>query len=122
MIDNWAQWFVVVPGAINLVQGPSNYEALLRMGVPHDQVNGSVRAVDHIWGCLVQRVPRVYGPRAMPVSVVLVERRVVSWSFLMRSPRVLSFVSRFVPPPGQVRLAGHWVPKGIHSTIEQDCR
>ncbi|CAN0499319.1 unnamed protein product, partial [Ectocarpus sp. 8 AP-2014] len=34
VIDNWAQWFVVVPGAINLVQGPSNYEALLRMGVP----------------------------------------------------------------------------------------
>lgn len=38
VIDNWAQWFVVVPGAINLVQGPSNYEALLRMGVPPDQV------------------------------------------------------------------------------------
>eukprot|EP00903_Cladosiphon_okamuranus_P016685 g15383.t1 len=58
VIDNWAQWFVVVPGAINLVQGPSNYEALLRMGVP----------------------------------------------------------------PDQVRLAGHWVPKGIHITIDQDCR
>lgn len=38
VIDNWAQWFVVVPGAINLVQGPANYEALLRMGVPPDQV------------------------------------------------------------------------------------
>ncbi|CAM9299714.1 unnamed protein product [Ectocarpus fasciculatus] len=58
VIDNWAQWFVVVPGAINLVQGPSNYEALLRMGVP----------------------------------------------------------------PDQVRLAGHWVPKGVHKTIGQDCR
>lgn len=41
VIDNWAQWFVVVPGAINLVQGPSNYEALLRMGVPADQVGSS---------------------------------------------------------------------------------
>lgn len=40
VIDNWAQWFVVVPGAINLVQGPANYEALLRMGVPPDQVGG----------------------------------------------------------------------------------
>ncbi|CAM9531237.1 unnamed protein product [Laminaria digitata] len=58
VIDNWAQWFVVVPGAINLVQGPANYEALLRMGVP----------------------------------------------------------------PDQVRLAGHWVPKGVHVTIEQDCK
>lgn len=38
VIDNWAQWFVVVPGAVNLVQGPSNYEALLRMGVPAHQV------------------------------------------------------------------------------------
>ncbi|CAN0031054.1 unnamed protein product [Pylaiella littoralis] len=58
VIDNWAQWFVVVPGAINLVQGPANYEALLRMGVP----------------------------------------------------------------PDEVRLAGHWVPKGVHVSIEQDCR
>eukprot|EP00904_Undaria_pinnatifida_P009000 jgi/Undpi1/522/HiC_scaffold_10.g03986.m1 len=58
VIDNWAQWFVVVPGAINLVQGPANYEALLRKGVP----------------------------------------------------------------PDQVRLAGHWVPKDVHDTIEQDCK
>ncbi|CAN0069830.1 unnamed protein product, partial [Discosporangium mesarthrocarpum] len=38
VIDNWAQWFVTVPGAINLVQGPANYENLLRMGVPSDQL------------------------------------------------------------------------------------
>ena len=34
VIDNHAQWFVVVPGCLNLVQGPSNYHAFLRMGVP----------------------------------------------------------------------------------------
>ena len=34
VIDNHAQWFIVVPGALNLVQGPSNYHSLLRMGVP----------------------------------------------------------------------------------------
>jgi len=34
VIDNYAQWFIVVPGALNLVQGPSNYHNLLRMGVP----------------------------------------------------------------------------------------
>jgi hypothetical protein len=34
VIDNHAQWFVVVPGALNLVQGPSNYHAFLKMGVP----------------------------------------------------------------------------------------
>mmetsp|Transcript_41431 Transcript_41431/g.96877 ORF Transcript_41431/g.96877 Transcript_41431/m.96877 type:complete len:518 (-) Transcript_41431:516-2069(-) len=38
VIDNHAQWFIVVPGALNLVQGPSNYHSLLRMGVPPDQI------------------------------------------------------------------------------------
>jgi len=33
VIDNHAQWFVVVPGALNLVQGPSNYHNFLKMGV-----------------------------------------------------------------------------------------
>ena len=32
VIDNYAQWFVVVPGALNLVQGPSNYHSFLKMG------------------------------------------------------------------------------------------
>jgi hypothetical protein len=34
VIDNWAQWFIVVPGALNLVQSPSLYMALRKMGVP----------------------------------------------------------------------------------------
>mmetsp|Transcript_14237 Transcript_14237/g.25846 ORF Transcript_14237/g.25846 Transcript_14237/m.25846 type:complete len:520 (-) Transcript_14237:2388-3947(-) len=38
VIDNHAQWFVVVPGALNLVQGPTNYHDFLRMGVPADQL------------------------------------------------------------------------------------
>jgi tetrahydromethanopterin S-methyltransferase subunit A len=38
VIDNHAQWFIVVPGAYNLVQGPSNYHNLLRMGVPADKL------------------------------------------------------------------------------------
>lgn len=38
VIDNHAQWFIVVPGAYNLVQGPSNYHNLLRMGVPADRL------------------------------------------------------------------------------------
>lgn len=33
VIDNHAQWFVVVPGALNIVQGPTNYHNLLKMGV-----------------------------------------------------------------------------------------
>ena len=38
VIDNHAQWFIVVPGAYNLVQGPSNYHSLLSMGVPPQQL------------------------------------------------------------------------------------
>ena len=38
VIDNHAQWFIVVPGAHNLVQGPSNYHSLLRMGVPPERL------------------------------------------------------------------------------------
>lgn len=38
VIDNHAQWFVVVPGALNLVQGPSNYHSFLKMGVPPEEL------------------------------------------------------------------------------------
>jgi len=34
VIDNHAQWFVLCPKCLNLVQGPSNYHSFLRMGVP----------------------------------------------------------------------------------------
>ena len=39
VIDNYAQWFCVVPGAINIAQGPANYSALLKMGVPSKEVS-----------------------------------------------------------------------------------
>ncbi len=42
VIDNYPQWFVIVPGALNLVQGPVNYHAFLRMGVPERCVNQSL--------------------------------------------------------------------------------
>jgi len=38
VIDNHAQWFVVAPGCLNLVQGPGNYRDLRRMGVPEENV------------------------------------------------------------------------------------
>jgi len=38
VIDNHAQWFVVAPGALNLVQGPTNLANLLKMGVPAEQL------------------------------------------------------------------------------------
>ncbi|KAG1681351.1 hypothetical protein FOA52_007399 [Chlamydomonas sp. UWO 241] len=38
VIDNYAQWFIVVPGALNLVQGPTNFANLLKMGVPPEEL------------------------------------------------------------------------------------
>eukprot|EP00283_Hemiselmis_rufescens_P014347 CAMPEP_0173441764 /NCGR_PEP_ID=MMETSP1357-20121228/24124_1 /TAXON_ID=77926 /ORGANISM="Hemiselmis rufescens, Strain PCC563" /LENGTH=578 /DNA_ID=CAMNT_0014407363 /DNA_START=82 /DNA_END=1815 /DNA_ORIENTATION=- len=38
VIDNHPQWFLVVPGALNLVQGPKTMGKLLRMGVPESDV------------------------------------------------------------------------------------
>jgi len=38
VIDNYAQWFVVVPGAVNLVQGPTNYHQLSKMGIPEADI------------------------------------------------------------------------------------
>ena len=38
VIDNHAQWFVVVPGCLNLVQGPVNYQNFLKMGVDSKNV------------------------------------------------------------------------------------
>jgi hypothetical protein len=34
VVDNYPQWFLVVPRTLNLVQGPVNYQSFLRMGVP----------------------------------------------------------------------------------------
>jgi len=38
VIDNYAQWFVVVPGAVNLVQGPTNFHQLSKMGIPEADI------------------------------------------------------------------------------------
>lgn len=38
VVDNYPQWFLVVPKTLNLTQGPVNYESFLRMGVPPHQV------------------------------------------------------------------------------------
>lgn len=38
VVDNFPQWFLVVPKTLNLTQGPVNYQSFLRMGVPPNQV------------------------------------------------------------------------------------
>jgi hypothetical protein len=38
VVDNYAQWFLTVPRTLNIVQGPVNYQAFLRMGIRPDEV------------------------------------------------------------------------------------
>lgn len=38
VVDNYPQWFLVVPGTLNSVQGPVNYQSFLRMGVPAEEL------------------------------------------------------------------------------------
>lgn len=38
VVDNWPQWFLVVPQTLNIVQGPVNYEAFLKMGVRPEEL------------------------------------------------------------------------------------
>eukprot|EP00339_Tiarina_fusa_P001569 CAMPEP_0117004372 /NCGR_PEP_ID=MMETSP0472-20121206/5369_1 /TAXON_ID=693140 ORGANISM="Tiarina fusus, Strain LIS" /NCGR_SAMPLE_ID=MMETSP0472 /ASSEMBLY_ACC=CAM_ASM_000603 /LENGTH=539 /DNA_ID=CAMNT_0004705309 /DNA_START=247 /DNA_END=1866 /DNA_ORIENTATION=- len=41
VVDNYPQWFLVVPKTMNLTQGPVNYQAFLRMGVPAGQLKNA---------------------------------------------------------------------------------
>lgn len=38
VVDNYPQWFLVVPKTLNLTQGPVNYQSFLKMGVPSNEV------------------------------------------------------------------------------------
>jgi hypothetical protein len=75
VIDNHAQWFIVVPGAHNLVQGPSNYHTLLRMGVPasHLRLAGHwipKPLVDHLEADCASRIARAR-TRAEPLRILM---------------------------------------------------
>lgn len=53
-------------------------------------------------------------------------RRIVGLVYFLPCNLVLCRVPRFacraVFVLSQVRLAGHWVPKSVHATIEPDCK
>jgi hypothetical protein len=38
VVDNWPQWFLVVPQTLNIVQGPVNYQCFLKMGVRSEEL------------------------------------------------------------------------------------
>jgi hypothetical protein len=39
VVDNYPQWFLVVPKTLNCVQGPVNYQSFIRMGVSPKDMN-----------------------------------------------------------------------------------
>lgn len=63
VIDNHPQWFVVAPGALNLVQGPRNYYGFLRKFeeglLATDQADRNVALAGHwIPKAMVENIPR----------------------------------------------------------------
>lgn len=38
VVDNYPQWFLVVPKTLNITQGPINYQSYLNMGVPYNEL------------------------------------------------------------------------------------
>jgi len=38
VVDNFPQWFLVVPKTLNITQGPVNYQSYLKMGVPASEL------------------------------------------------------------------------------------
>ena len=107
VIDNYAQWFVVVPGAVNLVQGPTNFHQLSKMGIPE----ADIRLAGH------------WCPKVCPYSY--------TYTYIHTDVRLAGHWRPKVPshPPlhihihihihilvhihihTDVRLAGHWRPK-----------
>eukprot|EP00538_Stauroneis_constricta_P000603 CAMPEP_0119564856 /NCGR_PEP_ID=MMETSP1352-20130426/28208_1 /TAXON_ID=265584 /ORGANISM="Stauroneis constricta, Strain CCMP1120" /LENGTH=543 /DNA_ID=CAMNT_0007613661 /DNA_START=81 /DNA_END=1712 /DNA_ORIENTATION=- len=47
VVDNYPQWFLVVPRTLNLCQGPVNYQSFLRMGVPADELAHAGHWIGH---------------------------------------------------------------------------
>eukprot|EP01084_Bolivina_argentea_P303542 524084_1 len=76
VIDNHAQWFTVVPGAVNLVQGPANYQAMLNLGVSPSDIHVAghwcpADLVDNIPGDCEKRAKRaaVGKPRRLLIPI-----------------------------------------------------
>lgn len=65
VVDNHPQWFVVVPGALNLVQGPRLYRELVKLGVP----DAEIELVGH-WNPrnIVETIPQATQRRIERVS------------------------------------------------------
>jgi len=74
VVDNHPQWFVIVPGALNLVQGPKLYRELLKLGVPNDDLelvghwNPRV-IVDNIPEATENRIERVQNKKPLRLLI-----------------------------------------------------
>jgi hypothetical protein len=73
-IDNHPQWFTVVPGALNLVQGPSNYHSFLKMGISPKQMKLAghwcpADLVKDVPNACKRRIARVKGQKAIRLLI-----------------------------------------------------
>ena len=74
VVDNHLQWFVIVPGALNLVQGPKLYRELLKLGVPDSDLelighwNPKI-IVDNIPETTERRIERVQKKRPLRLLI-----------------------------------------------------
>lgn len=76
VVDNHPQWFVVVPGALNLVQGPRLYRELLKLGVPDDDLElvghwNPRTIVDSIPEATQRRIDRVSSDDKKPLRLLI---------------------------------------------------
>jgi vacuolar-type H+-ATPase subunit E/Vma4 len=74
VVDNHPQWFVVVPGALNLVQGPKLYRELMKMGVPDSEIElaghwNPKEIVDNIETSTVRRIERIKSKKPLRLLV-----------------------------------------------------
>lgn len=74
VVDNHPQWFVVVPGALNLVQGPRLYRELLKLGVPENEIElvghwNPKNIVDSIPEATERRIERVHQKKPLRLLI-----------------------------------------------------
>lgn len=76
VVDNYPQWFLVVPKTLNIVQGPVNYQSFLRMGVPADQLRLAghwcpVQLVNNIEADCTRRIERAIAQPMKPRRLLI---------------------------------------------------
>lgn len=76
VVDNYPQWFLVVPKTLNITQGPVNYQSYLKMGVPSSELRLAghwcpSELVDNIEVDCNRRISRAEDPSNKPRRLLI---------------------------------------------------